>query len=525
MKVLTGMALSLFSLTSLADCVPVADWSGQLIAPKASERDTLGGTQIKIENAPAQYRSLIGQVLILRLNKNLPTYDVTIGPRTKAMTQKDGIILADGVDGLKNVSALESLAHSRPNDIVRVEIRDPQVNSQTITTQEDVRLIDGTHRCLVKFVSVDNDSASVQFYDKESKQFSNHTEDIQLNYLRHLPQDDFERLNITGIETTPPNSEGWDVYGTFENDRFVAHALEAYGLYKVSDRSINEIRANQYWSRVSKTDVAQRWLNGSSANVTKETDFLVVHAFGSYNKHGMTLGKYRGHASIGFAKIEEHPITGEDVFSVVYKQLYGHSGAGVFPATQHSSAYNGNLYRGRSFMRPTTDVLYPINSDLKEEIENHFDEVIAGYRVGYGAGWARITSLTSCVRDTANELLLLLNRDSKLPRDDIRSLIKRRLGRARPVSENQRHPELVPEDIDSKVSTLVEVRRNLTISVPRNFQDAMLAAFLSHRESPVIVLSSVQAGHLKPDATGHAPDSIRSYFGTILNYLKQAVFK
>lgn len=527
MKFLT-LATLVLPVLSWADCVPTAEWSGKLIAPEASERRPDGSIEIMLENTPDSQSALRGKKV--RLHPEGPLagirYDVTFGAKAQHWMKKDQLIVAKGLDGWKNVSPLESLSHSRPNDDIRVSLNVNSVSPDgSLRISDEPVLLDGDKRCLVKFLSVTGDEALVRHHDgKEEK--------MRLDFKRTLPISADQVVHLRGIETHAINESGWDIFGHEEDGTFVIESLEPYALHKVksASRSQKFRSLRDYWKtddslKTSATQISYLSKNGVSSDSFKAGEkFLLVHAFGSYNDQGTTLGKFRGHAGIGIAEIIPHPITGELVYDVIYKQVYGQSKQGVFAASYHGHAYTGNLYRGRSFVRPMNDILYPLKGmgeGFRERLEAAFDEMAIGYRAGFGHGMARVTLMTSCVHDTGNVLIDVLNSSPKTP---LLSKMSRSIGRAVKPDAKFRNVELLPDGIDTEISTLLNGRKNLNLTIPRNFQDSLLKAFVKDGEHPVVILQTMQVGDDLPGISPKAPDRINTLTGTLIQFWLRELF-
>ena len=522
------IASILLSAQAGANCVPSAEWSGKLIAPETSERRSDGSIRIELENTPAAHRSLKGKIVRLVQKGSLANihYDVEFGPKALYWKEKDQLIVASGLDGWKSVSPLESLAHSRPNDVIRASLNDVSVSpdGETLSITREPVLLDGDKRCLMTFLKVEGDKAQVRHHNGK-------TETVRLDFKRHLPISADQMIELRGIEKHAVNESGWDVFGHEENGEFVVESIEPYALHKVQgNRSAKFRNLKDYWrmddsSKTSANQISYVAKDGKISETFKAGDkFLLVHSFGSFNDQGTTLGKFRGHSGVGVAQIKPHPITGELVYDVIYKQVYGQSKQGVFAASYHGHAYTGNLYRGRSFVRPMNDVLYPMEGmgdGFQDRLENAFDEMATGYRAGFGHGMARVTLMTSCVHDTGNVLIDVLNSSPKTP---LLSKMAGSMGRAVKPDDKFRNVELLPDNIDTQVSTLLNGRKNLNLTIPRNFQDALVKAFIRDGKHPVVILQTIQVGDDLPALSPKAPDRINTLTGTLIQHWVNQLF-
>lgn len=97
--------------------------------------------------------------------------------------------------------------------------------------------------------------------------------------------------------------------------------------------------------------------------------------------------------------------------------------------------------------------------------------------------------------------------------------MKRNLGNQVLPDLKFRQPDTLPDDIDSKPSTLFAGRKNMTITVPRNFQDEVLKAYVKDGSSPVVVLQTVQAGDDMQGVIPKKPNRINTFTGALLGLL------
>lgn len=335
-------------------CAPVAPWSG-VISFDALNRLADGGVRIQLENTPNEYNQLKGRTVTLHFGNigsqrrawfNQQKIDVNFADSAWNAANQDGLILPVALDGLKQVSPLESLAASRPNDIIRVELKNVKsIVGNQITIESEPILLEGTEVCLMKFVSVDKDRAQVLNWNQSTKKFDQPAT-VALDFRQYLPGSFGEEVTLEGIETQAANARGWNAYTEIQNGVRTIRALEPYSLFEtsVSDNTPREMGPAQtrrdYWD-IDESDKGKTLRKIYRPEGIKATPvalgetYLIAHSFGSYNDHGMTLKYYRGHASIGFAETIRHPVTGETVYQVVYKQTYGHSGKGIFASSMH----------------------------------------------------------------------------------------------------------------------------------------------------------------------------------------------
>lgn len=233
----------LLSAHAGAKCVPAAEWSGKIIPPSVAERRSDGSIRMELENTPEEFRSLKGKVVRLVQTGPLADlrYDVTFGPKAQYWTKKDELIVASGLDGWKNVSPLESLAHSRPNDVIRASLKNVSVSPEgnVLSIDNEPVLLDGNKRCLVQFLNVEGDKALVRHHDGK-------TETMRLDFKRALPISADQKIHLLGIAKNPVNQTGWDIFGHEENGEFVIESIEPYALHKVLPGPGDGARAEKF---------------------------------------------------------------------------------------------------------------------------------------------------------------------------------------------------------------------------------------------------------------------------------------
>ena len=186
----------------------VAATTGRLILPKdeAGERRADGGVYFEVHNT-ADPR-LVGKTVWLRFNPESRagkwSQDVKVDVHFTAESQKSvakGDILPTRLDGKKSVSALESLAGSRPEDDMLVllkNIRPENIKSDDSGAAAGVKTefivevgsepvqISGDKMALVQFKQTDVSDpthATVSHYNPSNKDFSGKSEVLEFHIL------------------------------------------------------------------------------------------------------------------------------------------------------------------------------------------------------------------------------------------------------------------------------------------------------------------------------------------------------
>ena len=431
---------------------PAARWSGVLSLPQSAAERDLGAVYITLENAPQT--NLIGQRLLV----NYDVDDVVVGPwfaQTRIDVEfsdvahekrKEGFVLAEPIDGWRQVSVLQSLAAARPNGIMRVELVDPRLEIDAagkphlVVTSEPIQLL-GNVQIFVQFTSSSTSNPyryQVRHYNPATGNFDGAEETIEviadIDNLREVPS---EQIGLQGIERHAINRKGFRLFGTRTPDGvFLAEGMEPYSLVAVRDGSDIRITGRgdvQFYvahqqSNIDasyKTHVRHLILDSNADQPlhAKVGDrFLISHLFGSFNDHGRSLGAFRGHYSYGIATVRAHPFTGQPFYELVYKQTYAHNRSGVISGSIHYHDYQGHFGRGRAFYRLQNDVLIDLGDvdydfavtgasgeaiqvNGVEHIARALDRMNHLYRTGFTGGVSIVDPAVSCVQDSNQALV------------------------------------------------------------------------------------------------------------------------
>jgi predicted Abi (CAAX) family protease len=535
-SLLSVVAVStLLSLAAQAQDVPIAEWSGRIMLPPATSRLPDGAVLFKIENTPADQTALKGKTAWLRIDSTnanaaarFEAARVDVVFNQKAKTNAENDVMPTGIDGWKNVSPLESLAAGAAGNQIQAELHSPRIRVTDTSVElfiiDEPVVLDGSRQALIKFdKKIDNTTYLVRNYNPATKAFDGAQETMTVDFQKDVQGSFGETKTLDSIENHELNNGGWNVYGERTASGFVIKAIESYKLFQVRtaadfDQTFTPVTQpglrSVYWN-VSAADKMKikkyAQLSSESALPKVGDEFLIAHGFGAWNQEGQMFGLVRGHASLGYAKVSQHPITGEPRMDIVYTQVYNQSSEGLFAAEFHQHAYSGNLYRGRMFIRPIADVALQLPQSLRGEItidgekttvlqaiRHQINQMMRGYRTGFGHGYTQITLLTSCVHDSGNELIRALKKiKDAYASDAVASAalapIAKALGNDVEIpafmrdSDTAKTPETTP-------ALLGLVAQNLNISIPRNLQEVLIGGFTAAGSPAVLSFTSVQTG-------------------------------
>ncbi|NTU79158.1 MAG: hypothetical protein HGA45_07110 [Chloroflexales bacterium] len=109
---------------------PIGQWLGRLILPTVAERQQVMGAWLEVHHAPDKYGDLVGQRVQLRWENTLALNAALWGASRSVVFDDDsreaiakGTVLAERVNGLVDVTPLESLAGAHPSDDVTVRLQ------------------------------------------------------------------------------------------------------------------------------------------------------------------------------------------------------------------------------------------------------------------------------------------------------------------------------------------------------------------------------------------------------------------
>ena len=567
--------------TSFASYLPVAEWSGRLILPKKSERDLLGSVKIEIENAPQGHVDLVGKTMWLTYGGpgsstaadwfHTQKKDLTF-TSTAIDKYNEGNNLPLRINNWANVSPLESLAGLRKEDSLQVELLEPKINGKYLVIDSEPVMLSGSKKAFVMFLGPTSEKNvyQIQHYNKETKNFDGPIEEA---YVDQYEEDFGSYLmpgNVKGIETHRLNEGGWIMIGDRqEGGQFKINALEPYLVWKVDNSFSNQRRSksastrfilNEHWQNIAryKRSFRQVYLNPKNTSLKNTKKiwqenkwYLVIHLFGGGDKvlHG-TRNTVTGHLSFGFARIIDHPFTGEDYFEVVYEQVYAHNNKQIVAGSSHWHHYMGNLKLGWMYARPVSEVIidlpellqpYQIGNrtvDFKQELERDLEAMTHNYRIGNGTGFSDVTTSNSCSQDSNLAVARSIERfkDYWSENDDVRSwyknlprtsTTKKRMNALFELIRGYRYefggstrihqdiysffnPTYIPplsDRGDSKLGRLSYAVTHWKTVIPRRAHDEMMEFFVG-QEKPMWVIQTFQIGGDMSGTQPLAPESV-----------------
>ena len=428
---------------------PIAAWTGRLVLPAVSERESDGSVFIVIHNSPEP--GLVGKKIRLRWNFRNPedgwfakiSPDLNFDPEKVKTAQKYSLQLPTRLGGWSRVSPLESLAGARPADDVMVALRSAQYSNGSVYINEEPAQICGSHAALVKFSGPANGNfRTVIHYNPSTGKFDGPAETVSI-----LPQ--FKTAvkpdpvsSTLNIEKSNFNGGGYYIYGVLTQNTFVVNALEprAVNLMKPSlftggKNNIKKYISKQHFDQMSpgmrRSALLMPEVNSeytyyeNDAGVNSYIDkywpvgsqAILVHVFG-WRKNTITgesgsqaLGLVTGHFAFGIATVINDPFTGEKRFDIEYKQVYAHNNTGIISGTHKWHSYMGDLKRGWMYTIPVSDTIvripelmpYNINGWRINPIKGFsrvLEMMMAVYRTGAGGGVSGVRPDISCVQDS-----------------------------------------------------------------------------------------------------------------------------
>ncbi|MBK4732407.1 hypothetical protein JJD41_21440 [Oxynema sp. CENA135] len=438
---------------------PVAPWSGRLILPFYAERRPDGGVFILLENAPKAYRHLLGQYLWVRWHPqsrhrtwiDRATIDLRFDEVTWQTMEKIGTFHPTRLDGWKQVSPLESLAGSRADDDVRVQLDVVEVLQDgplwVVEIDDEPIQLSGVKKALIQFIAPAGEKRyRVAHYNPKTEGFDASSEVMSFPKAGTVyAVDPVEQSSIENIEKSPLNDGGWYVYGDFdESGTFAVEAIEPVEALQLGptrmvtgrDETLDYFLDTK-WEPMPVGQVRQTLVDNNGAIVpetgrtpeymkrrTRELWYkgdtaLVVHTFGwRGGKRGRNLpfGFVTGHFSFGFATVVTDEFTGKLRFDLVYRQIYAHNRNAIVSGAQYWHQYMGNLERGWMYTIAVSDVVvrlpeltvpYELGDrtfDPLGAIVQQLALMAARYRTGPGNGASVVTPATSCVKDSHQAL-------------------------------------------------------------------------------------------------------------------------
>jgi predicted Abi (CAAX) family protease len=433
-------------------------WTGRLIMPTPQERRPDGGVWLEVYNSPRKIKNPPQRVW-LKLDATDPkARSFMLRTRLKISIDKANEVATSPnkyprrLDGLEQLSPLETLAGARPDDVqdligenktsdsIEVLIRKGGLDEQgDLVTRTDPMQIVGREVALIKFISPianNDDEYQIKHYSgaNSSSGFEGESETVAL-----LPVAQRQQFRSTiSIHESPLNEYGWYAYGERVKGVFQIRALEPREIMSTKLKSFRS-EAN-FISRHNFENIKANKGTGSVTTVAKTQPEklergdrgLVIHLFGGIGgekgdnppKTPLTQRTFSsGHFAYGIGRVIKDSFTDEDRIDIEYKQVYAHNENAIVSGSNHWHSYSGGLKRGWMYSRPISDVfiLHPqLNTPAKslgfdplEEIAFELDVMAARYRSGDGTGVAAVTSVTSCAQDSNQALFLAVKNGLK----------------------------------------------------------------------------------------------------------------
>ncbi|NTU86084.1 MAG: CAAX protease, partial [Chloroflexales bacterium] len=375
-----------------------------------------------------------------------------------------GTILAERVNGLVDVTPLESLAGAHPNDDVTVRLQG-QVRVELAPSDGDGPIlfatrmpaeVTGRFYALVTFLGPtgQGDDYRVRHYDRTAGGFSGPEEVVRLPEV--VPDSNGVRNSTAaGIERSPLNAEGWYIYGALDaQGQFVVQALAPRRLLRLEpqqycDRTSEcmEYLKPKAWTKaatkgeattvllcgdgITPTTARESWREGDRA--------LLIHLYGGIGgekpEPGAKTPLYWGHFAFGEATVVREPLAGDLVFDIVYHQVYAHNPDGMTAGAHHYSRYSGDRQYGWAGVRPLQDLLIKLDAitgaftlwgrtiTVLDTIVAALEVMAARYRIADGRGGTRVGAANNCAQDSAQALYMAIRGISRVlaSRADVRA--------------------------------------------------------------------------------------------------------
>ena len=438
---------------------PIASWMGRLILPPQEQRQS--GVLFEVHHADPEHEDLVGEVVYLKWIDD-PKAKISVQSITKDLhfskealyNYKQGKIEPIRLNHWRQVTPLESLAGSRPNDDVIVMLHDPVVvdehskTSDTLTpsqttvtlyiTSEPVQ-ISGRFYGLVKFLQPmrpGSEQFRVVHFNRASSQFDGVEEVVQMPEV--IP---FEKViypsTSRDIEKSPLNATGWYIYGAKNaNQMFVVQALAPRALLRLQPEQVifGKKAAIEYLKKRSWHDItthkgqiqsvllSQKGLDSQQAvSRWREGDrALLIHVYGGIGgKKREAAAKfpiYFGHFAYGVAEVVREPLTGELRFDIEYHQVYCHNTDALIAGTLSWTRYMGDRQFGWLGIRPVSDILIKLDAVTEDyEVDGvkhsplrvlirQLEIMTARYRIGDGTGVTYVGPANNCAQDSNQAL-------------------------------------------------------------------------------------------------------------------------
>ena len=437
----------------------IAPWMGRLILPAKDRRIAVKGVLFEVHHAPEEYKHLVGQVVMLRLNDEpetrayvrAVTKDVHFSPQAE-YSARQGNVHPTRLNHWRLVNPLESLAGSHPVDDVMVMLSEPAI-AQTedneiaqyilYISHEPVQ-VTGRYYALVRFLEPIPKSGlfRVVHYNLASRQFDGIEETVRMPNV--VPNRNNTYPSTTkNIEQSPLNETGWYIYGAQnESGKFIVRALAPRKLLQVEPeriitghKPIKKYLKKEAWSNLTakKGKVNSVLLNPRTAQAkaswVEGKRALLIHTYGGIGGNktepAAKTPLYFGHFAYGIATVVREPLTDELRFEIVYHQVYTQNSEGLIAGSLHWSRYLGDRNYGWLGLRPVCDIVIELDEFTGDYETNrgphsplnrvvHQLEVMAArYRIGDGTGGTFVGPAYNCVQDANQALYAALRQISR----------------------------------------------------------------------------------------------------------------
>jgi predicted Abi (CAAX) family protease len=442
---------------------PVADWQGRLILPTVAEYQAAAGRDwvwLELRHAPTGVNpAWLGQKLRLEW-ADIPALQAGVAAVTRDLqfseaarvSQSQGNIHPQRLQGRQSVGPLQSLAGAHPQDDVLVALADVTLKPAlppnlgglpTLQISQEPLQITGQYYALVKFLEpADERLYWVQHYNRQTQRFDSAKEKVLLpnSAPNHAQIRPFSRQDI---QKSAAGIAGWYIYGAKNTEgHFVVEAilprrlvmLAAQQSYQGNWAGLHYLKQQQ-WQHPArhKGQLQTVQLNGGPLNGGARVEdwqlgdrALVLHLFGGIGGQKAEIqavpGTVTGHFSYGWAKVIREPLADELQFQLDYQQVYAHNPEGIIAGRLSWPAYMGNLQRGWLGTRPVSDILvdfapllvpyqFPgFRFDPVLELQQQLQLMTARYRIGNGTGAALVNPAQSCVQDSSQAVFITIKR-------------------------------------------------------------------------------------------------------------------
>ena len=435
---------------------PIASWMGRLILPPQEQRQL--GVLFEVHHADPEHEDLEGLVVYLKWIDDPKAISVQSMKKDVHFSEealynyKQGKIEPTRVNHWRQVTPLESLAGSRPNDDMIVILHDPVVvergeTPQTLSpsqttviyiTSEPVQ-ISGRFYGLVKFlqpIQPGSEQFRVVHFNRASSQFDGVEEVVRMPEV--IP---FENViypsTSRDIEKSPLNVTGWYIYGAKNaNNMFVVQALAPRALLRLQPQQVifGKKPAIEYLKKRSWHDITTHkgqiqsvllsqkgWDMQQAVSHWREGDrALLIHVYGGIGgkkrEAAANLPIYFGHFAYGVAQVVREPLTGELRFDIEYHQVYCHNGDALIAGTLSWTRYMGDRQFGWLGIRPVSDILIKLDAVTQDyEVDGvkhsplrvlirQLEIMTARYRIGDGTGVTYVGPANNCAQDSNQAL-------------------------------------------------------------------------------------------------------------------------